>query len=251
MVSAVLNLGKLSALKIEKLKEPGHYSDGSGLYLKVAIGGTKSWVFRYMNNGQPHWMGLGPYPLVGLKHARDKALNAKRQIHDGIDPLEWRRSQKRHIPMETLRERVTRKALDFLGRNIKPGGYLYRHFHANGDLLYVGQSLSPLKRQRDHTNSAPWRHLICWIVIEPFETREESLAAEEMAIWEEFPKFNKSMNEREPTRQMKRISQSANRARNKSTSKPGLMRTIPNGSEPKTTDESAIDPTSYIENDQA
>ena len=241
-------LGKLSALKTEKLKESGWYSDGAGLYLKIANGGTKSWVFRYMRNGQAHWMGLGAYPLVSLRDARDKVLNARRQIHDGIDPLEWRRSQKHQFPMETLRERVTRKALDFLERNIKPGGYLYRHFHASGDLLYVGQSLSPLRRQRDHAKGAAWRHLICWIVIEPFETREESLAAEEMAIWEEFPKFNKSMNDHAPTQQIRRISLSANQAFNQSTNNSGSVRTGADGSELSWTDEQEVASVGYMKN---
>lgn len=235
-------LGKLTALKIEKLKEPGRYGDGAGLCLRVADAGTKSWIFRYMKDGQAHWMGLGPYPLVSLKDAREKALNARRQIRDGIDPLEWKRNQRHHFPMESLRDRVTRKALDFLARNIKPGGYLYRHFHANGDLLYVGQSLSPIRRQRDHAKSASWRHLICWIVIEPFETREDAMAAEEMAVWEEFPKFNKSLNEREPARQMRRISLSTNRAANQSTSNPELSRTKPNGGGQGRTSESIAGP---------
>ena len=95
-----------------------------------------------------------------------------------------------------LEQYVMRKALDFLKRDDEPECYLYRHYHPNGDLLYVGVSLEPLRRQDRHLKEADWRSMICRILIEPFETREEALAAEELAIRTEFPKFNSRHNER-------------------------------------------------------
>jgi hypothetical protein len=38
--------------------------------------------------------------------------------------------------------------------------------------------------------------MISYILIEPFETREQALAAEEAAIRGEFPKFNTTHNKR-------------------------------------------------------
>ena len=70
-------IGKLTALKVEKLKTPGLHGDGGGLYLRVTEDGTKSWVFRFMLNGRPRWMGLGPLALYGLQEARGKALDAR------------------------------------------------------------------------------------------------------------------------------------------------------------------------------
>ena len=55
----------------------------TGLYLRVAQGGTRSWVYRYMLDHKPHWMGLGPYPLFSLADARAKALDARRLRYDG------------------------------------------------------------------------------------------------------------------------------------------------------------------------
>ena len=83
---------KLTAIKIEKAREPGMYGDGGGLYLRVSPGGTKNWVFRYMLDRKPHWMGLGPYPLFGLVEARAKAVDARRLRYEGIDPIGQRRS---------------------------------------------------------------------------------------------------------------------------------------------------------------
>jgi len=85
--------GRLTALKVEKAKDPGMYADGGGLYLRVTPQGTKNWVLRYMLNRTPHWMGLGPLALYGLQEARARALDARRKRHDGIDPIEARRAE--------------------------------------------------------------------------------------------------------------------------------------------------------------
>jgi integrase len=98
---------RLTALKVEKLKEPGMYADGGGLYLRVTAEGTKNWVYRFMLNGRPRWMGLGPLALYGLQEARGKALDARRLRHEGMDPIDTRRADR-------LRERLeAAKAMTF------------------------------------------------------------------------------------------------------------------------------------------
>src|SRR5262245_2212002 len=86
--------GRLTALKVEKASRPGMYADGGGLYLRITRGGTKNWVFRFMLNGQARWMGLGPLDLYGLKEAREKALDARRLRHTGVDPISARKAQR-------------------------------------------------------------------------------------------------------------------------------------------------------------
>src|SRR5580704_8683128 len=81
---------RLTALKVEKAKLPGMYGDGGGLYLRVTEDGAKNWVYRFMLNGRPRWMGIGPLALYGLQEARGKALDARRLRHEGIDPIEAR-----------------------------------------------------------------------------------------------------------------------------------------------------------------
>ena len=85
---------RLTALKVEKAKEPGMYPDGAGLYLRVTPDGTKNWVLRYMLDRRPRWMGLGPLALYGLQDARAKALDARRKRHEGVDPIEARRAER-------------------------------------------------------------------------------------------------------------------------------------------------------------
>jgi hypothetical protein len=86
--------GRLTALKVERLKsKSGMHADGGGLYLQVTPGGA-SWVLRYMLNGKAREMGLGPLALYGLADARAKALDARRLRHEGIDPIEHRRADR-------------------------------------------------------------------------------------------------------------------------------------------------------------
>jgi integrase len=96
-------VGRLTALKVEKTKEPGMYADGAGLYLRVTPQGTKNWVLRYMLELKPHWMGLGPLTLYGLAEARARALDAKRKRHDGIDPITARRAERAKLRLDAAK----------------------------------------------------------------------------------------------------------------------------------------------------
>src|SRR6516164_630532 len=96
-------IGRLTALKVEKAKEPGMYPDGGGLYLRVTPAGTKNWVLRFMLNRRPRWMGLGPLALYGLQEARAKALDARRKRHEGIDPIDARRAARARLRLDAAK----------------------------------------------------------------------------------------------------------------------------------------------------
>jgi integrase len=87
-------LGRLTALKVEKARKPGMYADGGGLYLRVTPEGARNWVFRFMIDRKPRWMGLGPLALYSLADARARAQDARRKRHEGIDPIEARRAKR-------------------------------------------------------------------------------------------------------------------------------------------------------------
>ena len=57
--------GSLTARKVETAKA-GKYSDGGGLYLLVADGGSRKWVLRFMKHGRAREMGLGSAREVPL-----------------------------------------------------------------------------------------------------------------------------------------------------------------------------------------
>jgi integrase len=85
---------KLTSAKVIKLKKPGLYSDGLGLWLQVSDFGTKSWIFRYSRYGARHDMGLGPLHTVSLAEARARARAARQTVLDGDDPLEMKRKKR-------------------------------------------------------------------------------------------------------------------------------------------------------------
>lgn len=68
---------------------------------------------------------------------------------------------------------------------------LYRHFAADGKLLYIGISLSAVNRLSQHSEHAPWFREIARVEIEPHPTREAAMKAEVAAIMAERPLYNK------------------------------------------------------------
>jgi integrase len=92
-------LERLTDLQVRRQSRPGSYADGGGLYLHIAQSGAKSWVFRFKRKLGPgdakaREMGLGPTHTVGLAVARQKALEMRKLLLDGIDPIEHRKSAK-------------------------------------------------------------------------------------------------------------------------------------------------------------
>lgn len=81
---------KLSAIQVKNLSKTGRHADGEGLYLNIARGGSKSWVFLWMKDRRRREMGLGPYPSVSLSEARERADVARKVVAAGGDPLSQR-----------------------------------------------------------------------------------------------------------------------------------------------------------------
>jgi integrase len=97
-------MGNLTELGVKSAKE-GTHGDGDGLMLVVRASGKKSWTLRYQMNGARRDMGLGRYPEIGLKEARQKAIDARRLIGGGCDPIEARRAARKAAkPIPTFGE---------------------------------------------------------------------------------------------------------------------------------------------------
>jgi integrase len=86
---------RFTVRRVQALTDPGRYCDGAGLWLQVSPTATKSWIFRYQLDGRARHMGLGPYPEVTLSEARDAALEARRLLIQGVDPIEARNAERR------------------------------------------------------------------------------------------------------------------------------------------------------------
>src|SRR5690242_16609361 len=85
---------RLTALSIKRNK-PGRIADGGGLYLQIGRQGTKAWLFRFMLNGRAREMGLGSCHTLSLAEARDAALECRKQLLAGLDPIEARKANRR------------------------------------------------------------------------------------------------------------------------------------------------------------
>ena len=89
-------LHKLDGRKLPGLA-PGKYSDGGGLWLhKRGDGGDRGqWFLRYTSFGRRHEMGLGGYPGVTLKAARQEAEKWRAVVRDGKDAIKEREREAR------------------------------------------------------------------------------------------------------------------------------------------------------------
>ena len=83
-------MGKLTVKQIENMTAPGTYEDGDGLRLLIKPNGKKYWVLRFQLSGKRREMGLGTYPVIGLKEARQNSSDKRHLLRDGIDPLQAR-----------------------------------------------------------------------------------------------------------------------------------------------------------------
>lgn len=90
-------MGKLTAAQVRNLKTPGRYMDGDGLALVITAPQKGYWVLRATVNGRRRDIGLGSLDLVKLAEAREAAIDMRRDIQRGLDPVAERKRQKIEI----------------------------------------------------------------------------------------------------------------------------------------------------------
>jgi hypothetical protein len=81
------------------LKKDGRYTDShvKGLQLLIKPSGTKYWLLRFAFNSRRHELGIGPFPDLLPKEARQIAQEARTMIAKGENPLTSRLSQKAQL----------------------------------------------------------------------------------------------------------------------------------------------------------
>ena len=99
----------------DKISRPGLHLDAEGLYLSVARGGSKSWIYRYQIDGKRREMGLGGYPAVSLAKARLRRDEFWRLRKQGVDPLAARDRRRAAEAAEAAvtADRKARDAMNF------------------------------------------------------------------------------------------------------------------------------------------
>lgn len=74
--------------------KPVKLSDERGLFLLISPAGGKWWRFKYRFDGKHKTLSMGVYPDVGLKEARERRDETRKQVAAGIDPGENRKAMK-------------------------------------------------------------------------------------------------------------------------------------------------------------
>ena len=96
--------GYLTAAGAKGATRPGWYRADPTLYLRVAPGGSRQWVQRIVVKGRRRDFGLGPFPVVGLAEAREKAFENRRLVRNGGDPA----AERQRPAAPTFREATRR-----------------------------------------------------------------------------------------------------------------------------------------------
>ncbi|MDP5217150.1 integrase arm-type DNA-binding domain-containing protein [Ruegeria sp. 2205SS24-7] len=87
-------LNKLSAATL-KAADPGKIADGGGLWFHKRADGGAQWFLRVTVHGRRREMGLGPFPEVSLREARQEADKWRAVVRSGLDPIKERERIKR------------------------------------------------------------------------------------------------------------------------------------------------------------
>ena len=90
-------LAKLNLLTSAFLKSAptGKHVDGAGLWFIKRPDGGAQWMLRVSLGGKRREMGLGGFPDVSLKEARELAADYRKLAKQGIDPIKARVRQRR------------------------------------------------------------------------------------------------------------------------------------------------------------
>ncbi|HCQ3841384.1 TPA: tyrosine-type recombinase/integrase, partial [Escherichia coli] len=104
----------LTDIQIKRAKpqdKPYTLNDGQGLSLLINPDGSKGWRFRFRFAGKARLMSFGSYDIVSLAEAREKREVARRQVANGIDPVQERKAQKlaQKLSTENSFETVSRE----------------------------------------------------------------------------------------------------------------------------------------------
>ena len=95
----------LTPVFVRNVSWAGRYCDGQGLYLDVRPTGSRGWIQRLTIRGRRTELGLGGFPLVSLKEAREKAFANRKLARDGGDLLaEKRRAESMPTFAEATRQ---------------------------------------------------------------------------------------------------------------------------------------------------
>lgn len=105
---------ELSELAVRRLTAPGRHAVGGvpGLHLQITPTGARSWTLLAMVGGKRREMGLGAYPEVPLKDAREAARKARQDVREGRDPIAERKAARQAVMAAAGRRATFKEAAE-------------------------------------------------------------------------------------------------------------------------------------------
>lgn len=157
---------KLSAARV-KAAEAGKHGDGGNLWLHKRSSDRGKWLLYVTVHGRRREMGLGTYPEVSLKEAREAATKWQTIARQGLDPIKERQRERRQAErnMHLLRDIAT-DAFETRKAELKGDGKAGRWFSplelhvlprlgampvADIDQLDVRDTLAPIWHEKAET----------------------------------------------------------------------------------------------------
>ncbi|NAW59663.1 MULTISPECIES: tyrosine-type recombinase/integrase [unclassified Vibrio] len=89
----MLSDSKLRSLHRKPRDKQDVFSDRDGLYIRVSPTGKVAFFIRYRYNGKADQLTIGCYPEMSLKEARDRNIEYRAGLRDGIDPKVKKRTK--------------------------------------------------------------------------------------------------------------------------------------------------------------
>jgi len=101
---------QMTDISLKRLNKVGRHTDDQtkGLHLWVKPNLQRYWIFRYTINGKRKGVSLGAYPEISLKMARQRALEARLKVNQGVCP-----AQAKKTTLAPVKETKTPKFSDF------------------------------------------------------------------------------------------------------------------------------------------
>jgi Arm DNA-binding domain len=117
---------RLTAMAVSKLTKPGRHAVGHGVYLQITGNRGRSWVFRfereYGGKRRGRHIGLGPCALLSLAEAREKGLEYRKLLLNGIDPLDHKKALRQRALEAAARDVTFRNAPSVISRPMSRAG---------------------------------------------------------------------------------------------------------------------------------
>lgn len=106
---------QMTDISLKRLNKVGRHTDDQtkGLHLWVKPNLQRYWIFRYTINGKREGVSVGAYPEISLKMARQRALEARLKVNQGICPAQAKKTALAPVK-ETKSPRFSDFALEYI-----------------------------------------------------------------------------------------------------------------------------------------